>query len=144
MVICLELGANLNMVQAMPLPLAVSCFSKIQIGFTILVLAHLGSPRKRAVKQVLFLLIMRGRLYNSSVNGSETWPVRKENEVTHQQAEIRMVRCMCRVNVKDRVPSKELTENSVKKCMEYEMEVLDEQIDQKGQSLCQKAVKHIK
>jgi len=36
----------------MPLPLAVSCFSKIQIGFTFLVLAHPGSPGKRAVKQV--------------------------------------------------------------------------------------------
>jgi len=30
----------------MPLPLTVSCFSKIQIGFTFLVLAHLGSPGK--------------------------------------------------------------------------------------------------
>jgi len=30
----------------MPLLLTVSCFSKIQIGFTFLVLAHLGSPRK--------------------------------------------------------------------------------------------------
>ena len=36
----------------MPLPLTVSCFSKIQIGFTFLVLAHLGSPGKRAVKCV--------------------------------------------------------------------------------------------
>ena len=35
-----------------PLPLAVSCFSKIQIGFTFLVPAHLGSPGKRAIKQV--------------------------------------------------------------------------------------------
>ena len=40
------------MSQLMPLPLTVSCFSKIQIGFTFLVLAHLGSPRKRAVKRV--------------------------------------------------------------------------------------------
>ena len=46
MVICLERGADLHMAQLMPLPLAVSCFSKIQIGFTFLVLAHLGSPRK--------------------------------------------------------------------------------------------------
>ena len=30
----------------MPLPLTVSCFSKIQIGFTFLVLAHLDSPEK--------------------------------------------------------------------------------------------------
>jgi len=36
----------------MPLPLTVSCFSEIQIGFTFLVLAHLVSPRKRAVKRV--------------------------------------------------------------------------------------------
>ena len=28
----------------LPLPLTVSCFSKIEIGFTFLVLAHLGSP----------------------------------------------------------------------------------------------------
>ena len=33
MVICLERGADLHMAQLMPLPLAVSCFSKIQIGF---------------------------------------------------------------------------------------------------------------
>jgi len=40
MVICLELGADLYMAQLIPLPLTVSCFSKIQIGFTFLVLAH--------------------------------------------------------------------------------------------------------
>jgi len=38
--------------QLMPLPLTVSCFSKIQIGFTFLVPAHLGSPGKRAIKWV--------------------------------------------------------------------------------------------
>jgi len=36
-VICLERGAHLHMAQLMPLPLTVSCFSKIQIGFTFLV-----------------------------------------------------------------------------------------------------------
>jgi len=46
MVICLELGADLHIAQLMPLPLIVSCFSKIQIGFTFLVPAHLGSPGK--------------------------------------------------------------------------------------------------
>ena len=46
MVICLERGADLHMAQLMPLPLTVSCYSKIQIGFTFLVLAHLGSPGK--------------------------------------------------------------------------------------------------
>ena len=52
MVICLERGADLHMALLMPLPLTVPCFSKIQIGFTFLVPAHLGSPGKRAVKQV--------------------------------------------------------------------------------------------
>jgi len=40
------------MAQLMPLPLTVSCFSKIQIGFTFLVPAHLGIPGKRAVKRL--------------------------------------------------------------------------------------------
>jgi len=51
-VICLERGASLHMAQLMPLPLTVSCFSKIQISFTFLEPAHLGSPGKRAVKRV--------------------------------------------------------------------------------------------
>jgi len=55
-------------------------------------------------------LIRRGKLYGSCVrssmlHGSETWPVRKENEVALQQAEMRMVRWMCNVKVKDRFPS---------------------------------------
>ena len=45
-------GADLHMAQLMPLPLTVSCFSKIQIGFTFLVLADPCSPGKRAVKRV--------------------------------------------------------------------------------------------
>ena len=40
------------MAQLMPLPLTVSCFSKIQIGFAFLVPAHPGSPGQRAVKRV--------------------------------------------------------------------------------------------
>ena len=52
MVICLERDADLHMAQLMPLPLTVSCSSKIQIGFTFLVPAHLGSPGQRAVKRV--------------------------------------------------------------------------------------------
>jgi len=52
MVICLERGAGLHMAQLMPLPLTVSCFSKIQIGFAFLVPAHPGSPGQRAVKWV--------------------------------------------------------------------------------------------
>jgi len=52
MVTCLERGADLYMAQLMQLPLTVSCFSKIQTGFTILVLAHLGSPGQWAVERV--------------------------------------------------------------------------------------------
>ena len=52
MVICLERGADLHMAQLMPLPLTVSCYSKIQIGFTFLVLAYPDGPRKRAFKRV--------------------------------------------------------------------------------------------
>ena len=42
----------MQLAQLMPLPLTVSCFSKIQIGFTFLVPAHPGSPGQRAVKRV--------------------------------------------------------------------------------------------
>ena len=84
------------------------------------------------------------------LHGSETWPVRKENVVALQGAEMRMVRWMCGIKLKDRLPSKELRERLgiddvvlvlqqnrlrwyghvlrkddddwVKKCMEYEVE----------------------
>ena len=52
MVICLERGADLHMAQLMSLPLTVSCFSTIHIGFIFLVPAHLGSPGQRAVKRM--------------------------------------------------------------------------------------------
>ena len=80
------------------------------------------------------------------LHGSETWPVRKENVVALQRAEMRMVRCG--IKLKDRLSSKELRETLgiddktlvlqqnrrrwyghrkedddwVKKCMEYEVE----------------------
>jgi len=44
---------------------------------------------------------------SSMLHGSETWPVRKENNVALQRAEMRMVRWMCGVKLQDRVPSKE-------------------------------------
>jgi len=64
-VICLERCADLHMAQLMPLPLTVSCFSKIQIGFTFLVSAHLGSPRQRAVKWGCVCVCMQS--FDSSV-----------------------------------------------------------------------------
>ena len=61
MVICLVRGADLHISQLMPLPLTVSCFSKMQIGFTFLVPAHLGGPGKRAVKRVCVCVCVNGR-----------------------------------------------------------------------------------
>ena len=55
-VICLERDADLHMAQLMPLPLTVSCSSKIQIGFTFLVPAYPGYPGKEAIKWLLLLL----------------------------------------------------------------------------------------
>jgi len=86
-------------------------------------------------------------LRSSILPGSETWPIRKENEMALQWAEMRMVRWMCGVKI---VPSKGLIErlglddiisvlqqnrlrwyghvlrkednDCLKKCMEYEVE----------------------
>jgi len=77
MVIGLEQGADLHMSQLMPLPLTVSCFSKIQMGFTFLVLAqaHPGSPGQRAVKWVCVCVCISDRdwisFYPSNQGGSQ-------------------------------------------------------------------------
>ena len=63
MVICLERDADLHMAQLVPRPLTVSCFIKIQIGFTFLVPAHPGSLRKRAVKCVCVCVRACVRVY---------------------------------------------------------------------------------
>jgi len=47
---------------------------------------------------------------SSMLHGSETWPIKKNNEVALQQAEMRMVRWMCGIKLQDRVPSKEFRE----------------------------------
>ena len=62
-VICLEQGADLHMAELMPLPLTVSCFSKIQFGFTSLVPAYPGSPGKRAFKRVCVCVCVFVYLY---------------------------------------------------------------------------------
>ena len=78
-------------------------------------------------------------MQSSMLHGSETWPVRKETVVALQRAEMRMVRLMCGMKLKDRLPSKELVlqqnrlhwyghvlrkddDDWVKKCTEYEVE----------------------
>ena len=48
----------MHMAQLMPLPLTVSCFSKIQIGFIFLVPADPGSPGKRAVKRACVCVLL--------------------------------------------------------------------------------------
>ena len=58
------------------------------------------------VIKLLYLLLVYMR--RSMLHGSDTWPVRKEDEVALQTAEMRMVRWMCGVKLQDRVPSKEL------------------------------------
>ena len=81
MVICLEQGADLRMAQLMPLPLTVSCFSKIQIGFTFLVLAHPGSPGKRAGKRVCVWLLCL-----SLTGSSDEESVVRNGDVDRRQA----------------------------------------------------------
>jgi len=64
MVICLERGADLHKAQLIPLPLllTVSCFSKIQIGFTFLVPAHLGSPGKGPLNGCVCVCVLHKNL----------------------------------------------------------------------------------
>ena len=56
----------------MPLPLTVSCFSKIQTGFTFLVPAHLGSPGQRAVKWCVYVNKVKWKTYCSFLQ-NEIW-----------------------------------------------------------------------
>ena len=79
MVICLERDADLHMAQLMPLLQIVSCFSKIQIGFTFLVPAHPGSPRKKAVKRVCVCVCVCG------VTASILTPEKQGNTYTEGQ-----------------------------------------------------------
>jgi len=58
MVICLERGPDLHVAQVMPLPFTVSCFSKIQIGFTFLVLADPGSPGQRPLSGYVYVSLV--------------------------------------------------------------------------------------
>ena len=67
MVICLQRGADLHMAQLMPLPLTVSCFNKIQIGFTFLVPAYTGSPGQSAVKRVC-VCVLDCIIFGCSIN----------------------------------------------------------------------------
>ena len=76
MVICLERGADLHMAQLMPLPLTVSCSSKIQIGFTFLVPAHPGSPGHKAVKRACVCVCCVGQVTLTLMGDGPTIPWR--------------------------------------------------------------------
>ena len=71
MVICLERGADLHMAQLMPLPLTVSCFSEIQIGFTFLVLAHRVVPDNGPLNVRVCVCVCVCRSWRHSVYDSE-------------------------------------------------------------------------
>jgi len=64
------------MAQLMPLPLTISCFSKIQIGFTFLVPAHPGTPVKMSVKRVCVRVVLdltAGQLTRQIYSGLMQW-----------------------------------------------------------------------
>ena len=78
MVVCLERGADLHMDQLMRLPLTVSCFCKIQIGFTFLVL---GSPEQRAVKRVCVCVSVEERRRLMALKSTRNPPSKKLRSV---------------------------------------------------------------
>jgi len=99
---------------------------------------------------IVFSVFDYSRLYSSCMlssllHGSETWPARKENEVALLWVEMRMVRWMCDVNVKDRFPNKEMRErlgiddNLGSTAKQVAM------IDQRelGERLCKKSVEYV-
>jgi len=83
-VICLQRDADLHMAQLMPLPLTVSCYSKIQIGFTFLVPADLDSPGKRAVKRVCVCVCSRGIHANRHADRLSGGHVRHNNPFSYR------------------------------------------------------------
>jgi len=62
----------LHMAQLMPLPVTVSCSSKIHIGFTFLVPAHPGSPGQRAVKLVCVCVCVTDFISSTSITWATT------------------------------------------------------------------------
>ena len=59
------------------------------------------------------VLLLRGKVYDACVrrcmiNGSETWSLKRENELALHQAEMRMIRWMFSVKLRDKLPCAEL------------------------------------
>ena len=87
MVICLERGADLHMAQLMPLPLTVSCFSKIQIGFTFLAPAHQGSPGKGPLN---VCVCVRACVCNNEMSYSYQLFINKDTNTNKEATERRL------------------------------------------------------
>jgi len=91
-VICLELGAHLHTAQLMPLPLTVSCFSKIQIGFTFLVPAHPGIVPEKGLLNVcsvvvvtkFIIIIFSEKFYFQSCFCSKNYKRRNASKYTYR------------------------------------------------------------
>jgi len=76
------------MAQLMSLPLTISCSSKIQIGFTFLVLAHLGNPGQRAVKRVCARpALVTGVKQPLQMNDFATFDIAEFNEISQMATE---------------------------------------------------------
>src|SRR5260221_8826832 len=60
-------------------------------------------------------LVLKGKVYRSCVRscmlyGSETWPMRAEHEGKLERAEMRMIRMVCGVSLRDKITSVMLRE----------------------------------
>jgi len=80
---CLERGADLHMAQLMPLPLIVTCFSKIQIGSTFLVAAQPGSPGQRTVKRACVCCVYTFSCITSKTQHRCRVPIIKTNSLAN-------------------------------------------------------------
>ena len=107
-VICLERRADLHMAQLMPLPLTVSCSSKIQIGSTFLVPAYPGSPGKSAVKRVCVAYKMAAKInwrrYGTKLRHCHRMYMRNVPKPHRRRDETAMFSlvCVCRLTARGR------------------------------------------
>jgi len=78
------------MSQPMPLPLTVSCFSKIQIGSTFLVPAHPGSPGQRVVKRV-YVCVLIAKFHYTDTGPTRTRTRTDPTEFRRKKVRVRVV-----------------------------------------------------